>query len=406
MTYRIKDVALVNQNTLAENTDPEFRFRYIDIGSVNSIGKIEVPDEDLAFAVAPSRARRLAPPGAVIVSTVRTYLRAIASVPETSDPLVFSTGFTVLEAKECINSRFLSYYCQSQRFIDEIVARSVGVSYPAINPSEISVLPISLPRIDEQRRIVDFLDVETTRISRLMSLRKRQFGAISTLLFTTAKELTGRSSILGRSRDPGNQYVQLRRALSSIQTGLTPSGLQTKRIAGTIPWYTPAALNDMLTVGEADKFIEQNRTDVPIFDAGSIIITGIGESLGKVGYLHHPATGNQQLTSLKPGDNIVGRFIAWQLWASTPELREWAQYSRIRILNNEKLKEFPIYLPDRSAQAAIAERLDRLLETIAILQLRMQAFQSLMGERRQALITAAVTGKFDVSSASGRGVEE
>ncbi len=50
-----------------------------------------------------------------------------------------------------------------------IVARSVGVSYPAVNASEIGTLPIPLPAADEQRAIADFLDRETAKIDTLVA---------------------------------------------------------------------------------------------------------------------------------------------------------------------------------------------------------------------------------------------
>lgn len=158
----------------------------------------------------------------------------------------------------------------------------------------------------------------------------------------------------------------------------------------------------MLTVGGADKHIVGSEDfGLPVFDAGSILVVGIGESLGKVGYLKHRATGNQQLTALKVNEKSDAAFIAWQLWAAREEIREWAQFSRVRIVNNETLKEFRIWQPDISAQVRAREELDGL--RAHFIQYRRVTNKSIevVKERRQALITAAVTGQFDVTTARG-----
>lgn len=87
-------------------------------------------------------------------------------------------------------------------------------------------------------------------------------------------------------------------------------------------------------------------------------------------------------------------------------MREWAQYSRIRIINNDTLKAFPIFLPPRPQQDAAVSTLDSHLAKVQKLEAATTKFLRLANERRQALITAAVTGQFDVSTASGRNVTD
>ena len=73
----LKYLAECNRRVLLENTRPDYRFRYVDIGSVSYENGIEEYQE-MVFEDAPSRARRLVNLGDTIISTVRTYLKAIA----------------------------------------------------------------------------------------------------------------------------------------------------------------------------------------------------------------------------------------------------------------------------------------------------------------------------------------
>ena len=77
----LKRVASVNDDSLPENCDPNFEFRYVDISAVGD-GRLVAEPETLVFSAAPSRARRLTRSGDILVSTVRTYLRAVCPVDD------------------------------------------------------------------------------------------------------------------------------------------------------------------------------------------------------------------------------------------------------------------------------------------------------------------------------------
>ena len=121
--------------------------------------------------MAPSRARRLVCDGDTIVSTVRTYLRAIAPVSAPPPEMVVSTGFAVIRPR-AMDPGFASWVLREQGLVEEIVARSTGVSYPAINASRIGDLSVPLPPFDEQEAITDFLNRETERIDTLVAKQR------------------------------------------------------------------------------------------------------------------------------------------------------------------------------------------------------------------------------------------
>ena len=113
---RLKYVVGVNKSVLSEDTPDDFEFKYVDIGNVTQ-GAINTAIPPMTFGAAPSRARRLAEPGDSIVSTVRTYLRAVATVPQSTEALVFSTGFAVLHPHGVV-PRFLSWYGPCPHVVD------------------------------------------------------------------------------------------------------------------------------------------------------------------------------------------------------------------------------------------------------------------------------------------------
>jgi len=165
---KIKYESLINNKTLSESTDDDYEIDYIDISSVTSIGEIDGV-QSLNFKDAPSRARRILYKGDTIVSTVRTYLKAIAFIENAQSNLICSTGFAVLTPLSKVVPKYLFYLMRSEKYVNEIVRRSVGVSYPAVNASDIGALECALPDRDEQMYIVEYLDNCTTQINQLVN---------------------------------------------------------------------------------------------------------------------------------------------------------------------------------------------------------------------------------------------
>ena len=165
----IKYLARYNYDTLTESCSPDFEFNYIDIGSV-TYGKGITTFQKFKFKDSPSRARRVVTPGDILISTVRTYLRAIACVNKSSIPQIASTGFLVLQADSSkLPPRFLMYAVLADSFICNVEAHSVGISYPAINASQIVHFKIPLPPSTEQIPLINYLDNHCSKIDVLLS---------------------------------------------------------------------------------------------------------------------------------------------------------------------------------------------------------------------------------------------
>lgn len=169
---RIKNVATINDESLSETTNPDLLIKYIDIGNVNSDGEINEIQE-FKFSDAPSRARRILRKDDVIISTVRTYLKAITQISFDVENHIASTGFAVLRPNGNVTSDFLTYAVKAKYFIDSIMANSFGVSYPAINSSSLAALPILVPPKNEQAAIVQYIKAQEEKINLFIQKKQR-----------------------------------------------------------------------------------------------------------------------------------------------------------------------------------------------------------------------------------------
>lgn len=160
---KLKYVAKVNSESLTEKEDKNLLIHYIDISSVDSDGKI-ISTTEYLYSDAPSRARRKINVGDTILSTVRTYLKAIAYIGEVNNNLICSTGFAVIRPLDVFNPKYLFYIFRSQIIIEKIIAASKGVSYPAIDSEDIKYISVWYPDKNEQHQIVQHIEAETKRI--------------------------------------------------------------------------------------------------------------------------------------------------------------------------------------------------------------------------------------------------
>lgn len=185
---RIKEVCEINKNTLSEKTPATYEFDYVDIGSV-TYGVKGYIKERMTFDTAPSRAKRIVQKGDTIISTVRTYLKAITTIDDEVSDLIVSTGFAVVSPQKTMINKYCSFLLTSNCIVDEICALSTGVSYPATNATVIGGLFFLIPPIAEQQAIANYLDEKTAHIDRIVATINSQIDKLKELRLTLINDI-------------------------------------------------------------------------------------------------------------------------------------------------------------------------------------------------------------------------
>jgi len=160
---RLKYLVSINNNSLPETTDKSYEFSYLDIRAVGT-GYIVKEFERLYFENAPSRARRILKKEDTIISTVRTYLRAVFYFDSDVNNLICSTGFAVLTPKGKVYPPLLGILIQSDNFINLVIKESIGVAYPAISETKLGKLKVAFPlSFEEQKKISNYINESTLK---------------------------------------------------------------------------------------------------------------------------------------------------------------------------------------------------------------------------------------------------
>lgn len=189
---RLKNVVECNAKSLGENTPKDSIIKYVEISDVDHVHGIN-NIQSLMFGEAPSRARRITQKGDIIISTVRTYLKAIAKIED--DDIIVSTGFAVLHPTKC-NGEYLAYYILSESFINRVEMLSKGTSYPAINASDLVSINVLIPPLPEQRVIATYLDDKCAKIDTIVSNLNKQISRYADLKRSLIDEvITGKRAV-------------------------------------------------------------------------------------------------------------------------------------------------------------------------------------------------------------------
>ena len=154
---RLGEVCEINKNTLKNDTNPNYSFKYIDLSAVKT-GQINIPDNNIIFKNSPSRARRIIKKNDVIIATVRPNLKGFAHIDFNSEDMIVSTGFAVLTPYNIVDSKFLYHLFYTELLSFQINKAVRGTSYPAINSNDMNTLIFPLPPLKEQERIVKKVD--------------------------------------------------------------------------------------------------------------------------------------------------------------------------------------------------------------------------------------------------------
>ncbi|MCY4170925.1 MAG: restriction endonuclease subunit S [Bacteroidetes bacterium] len=156
-------------------TVPSTPFTYIDVSSIDKEKGILTRPKVLHPNKAPSRARKIAQSGDVIFSCVRPYLLNIAIIEDVlNPPVIVSTAFEVLNGHGLVLPNYIWIVLRTTFFIELVKIYQRGQAYPAIKSTDFATLPIPIPPLAEQRRIV-------AKVNELMSLCDQLEASISRL---------------------------------------------------------------------------------------------------------------------------------------------------------------------------------------------------------------------------------
>jgi type I restriction enzyme S subunit len=401
---RVKEIAYINQKSLSDGTPLDYEFDYVDIGGV-TYGTSGYSSERMTFQNAPSRAKRVVKSGDTIISTVRTYLKAITQI-DRAENLIVSTGFAVLTPKKIIYKSYFSNWLMSETFIDRVSAISKGVSYPATNSTEIGDLFVFLPPLHEQTAIAAYLDTKTSQIDRqidLLGQKAMQYGKLKQSLINETVTRGLDRTVPMKDSDVAwigevPKHWDVRRGKDIFE--------QTKNKAGL-----DSSLYDVLSLtlnGVIKRDLDNMKGKIPAsFDSYQIANPGdlvlclfdIDVTPRIVGYVSDLGIITSAYTVIKGKRNVDMKYFLYYYLEQNRNGSLLANSKTLRsTMTFDLFSQLLLPVPPLGEQRAIASYLDEKTAQINRIVTAINTQIDKLKDLRKALINDVVTGKIKVVS--------
>ncbi|MFB8243689.1 restriction endonuclease subunit S [Streptomyces sp. NPDC055952] len=382
---------------------PNIKGRDIDFSNVNYISEFryeESPELQLK-------------PGDVLLAKDGNTLGIVNIVRDLPRPATVNGSIAVIRSTG-IDPSYLRYVLASRVTQATINMLKGGMGVPHLFQWDINRLPIPLPPEEEQRRIADFLDTETARMDRLRSslaqfdraVREREQAVLAKMLHPGA-EKPGDSLRNGWKWTPLTYLTdQFRRIMYGI---VLPGPNVTEGVPIIKGGDVAANRLSLQTLNRTTREIEAGYARSRV--KGGDIVIAIRGSVGEIAVVPNELTGanltqDTARISAAPGVSPDWLRLILESPAVVHQIQQRVTGATIKGINIWDLKRLLVPTPDSAEQTSLAASASRVLGTHEALRSRVARHSALLAERRQALITAAVTGQIDVSTASGRGIEE
>jgi type I restriction enzyme S subunit len=269
---------------------------------------------------------------------------------------------------------------------------AVGSTMGNLNTSIVLGLPIPLPPLDEQRRIADLLDAETARIDEAIVLITRQ-----------SKVLDQRYQVtIDAETQNAEELIPLKYIASIVDTEhktapAVPGGGYW--IAGTSS--VRRGRIDHSALYETDELSFREWTSRRHPRPGDVLLSREAP-VGEVGLYRAEdpqlAIGQRMVLLSPHSKRVLSDYLTWTLLCSRTRrfIDDVTQGSLHPHLNMSDIGSIPVSNISLSHQETAVRRLSTIIGEIETLESLRRSQLKLLAERRQALITAAVTGGISI----------
>ncbi|MDQ5769469.1 restriction endonuclease subunit S [Thiothrix subterranea] len=416
---RLRDQAVINDEALGTNTPVDYEIRYLDISNVNSQGIVDHDEiRPLAFADAPSRARRKVKKFDTVISSVRTNLQAVAHIDFDMENLVASTGFFVCRPKflALVQPKYLYFFLLTEYSKEYFFSRSIGISYPAIDDYDFGSIHMPVPPIEEQRAIAGFLDEACGKIDAAIQVKREQVAMLDVM----AKAILNKAVLEGLNPTVPKQTInniwfktlpahwQLRRLkdVSTMQTGVT-LGKDYDGETDERPYLRVAnvqdghlALDDVKTIKLPPNLIrryELQDGDVLMNEGGDL------DKLGRGHVWHNEIPGCLHQNHVFALRCFPHKLLPDYLTLLTSSTHGRAYFeimgkktTNLASINSTKVNLFPVPLPPVTEQAEIVQWVQHERGKLKQAQDAVNEQIAVLEAYKKSLVHECVTGKKQV----------
>jgi type I restriction enzyme S subunit len=400
---------------------------------LSNAARVKLPDR-----VEGKRSRVL--PGDLLITITGANVGKVALVPDQIEEAYVSQSVGLMRLKDKRFAPYLHYYLQSEECgRKQVLGLVYGIGRPVLSLQNLRDIPVVLPPLDAQRKIIAEIEKQSTRLdSGVAALRRVQANlkryraavlkaACEGRLVPTEAELARTE---GRTYETGEQllariladrrknwrgrgkYKELAAPVTTnlpplpdgwvwatcaqigeAITGFTPPKSNPEFFGGDVPFFKPTDLDAGYNVREfRDSLTEAGALHGRVLPPQSILVTCIGATIGKTGLARVRCATNQQINALVVSEEPVSpKYVYWYFCGplGQRQILDNASATTLPILNKSRFEALPIPLPPLVEQERIVAEVERRLSVIDELETAVTANLQRAARLRQSVLQRA-----------------
>jgi len=275
---------------------------------------------------------------------------------------------------------FLRHWLQSFEFRKQVSKFVTGSAQLNFGPSHLKKMEISLPTLEEQKRIAAILD----QADALRKQRQRALDHLIQLGHSIFHEMFGETLNL-KGENINRVTID---DVCSIKGGGTPSKANAEYYTGDIPWVSPKDMKFWEIETAKDKITQEavKKSATNLIPIDSILVvnrSGILKHTVPIGITKNPVTINQDIKALIPNSKVTTVFLAHLLKFFEPKILTWVRATTADNFQLQQLKQLAFNLPSMSKQKKFGELYNETSRLLQVAETQLKETESLFASLQQ-----------------------
>lgn len=279
--------------------------------------------------------------GEIIMSNVGS-LGKLFICPDLGMPMSLAPNSIVIKTDF---NRFYYYLFQSRHYQDLILSISSTTALPKFNKTSFKKLPVSVPSVSEQERIVAELDL----LSGILDKQRTQLKELDTLARSVFYEMFGNP--VDNERGWKVHRVD---TIGEVVSGSTPSTTDDSNWDGDVNWITPAEMDVQLFYGETvRKITEKAAKKITLMPVGTVLLSSRAP-IGKLAISTVPMCCNQGFKNIICRDTVNNVFLYFYLMLTMDRVQALGRGATFKEVSKQAISAYPVIVPPIALQESFA----------------------------------------------------
>lgn len=393
--FRLKDICEVVTGTTPSKSDlsnygneiPFFKPPHLWDGLISET-------EEMLSSKGATKAR-VVPPNTVLVTCIGNLGRTGFVKKEAA----FNQQINAILENDKIDGKYIFYQAQSPFFKNQLEKLATGTTVSIVNKGNFETINIPVAPLKTQQAIVSKIEELFSELDKGIEDLKTAQQQLKTYRQSVLKwafegKLTN-ENVKDGELPKGWEMVKISQ-IAKIETGTTPSKNNPDFYGNEFPFYKPTDLeagnNVFLSKDGLTELGVKHARYVPEF---STLVTCIGATIGKTGFIKAGGGFNQQINAIVPNKDINPLFIYYQAIGLNfqKQIIDNASATTLPIINKSKFQILKMVICDLKEQHQIIQEIESRLSVADKMEESIAQSLQQAEALRQSILKKAFSGE-------------